>query len=111
MIAPCGINCGKCPVFLAAKNDDDALRAETAKSWSTDLALALKPEEMNCDGCLAETGRLFKFCRVCEVRSCAGEKSLATCAPCGEFGCSKVQAIWNISPDARKLLEKMRAEA
>ena len=111
MIAPCGINCGKCDVYTATISNDEELRVKTAHTWTAELGLELKPEEMYCDGCLADTGRIFKFCRVCDVRTCASEKTLATCAPCDEFGCSKVQAIWKIAPGAQRLLEKMRAEA
>lgn len=80
MIAYCGIICSKCPVYLATQADDDQARAEVAKLWSKQYGMDIKPEDVNCDGCLQKTGRLFSHCRVCDIRACGMEKKISTCA-------------------------------
>lgn len=52
----CGLDCERCPVFVATAKNDDALRRETAEQWSGLYGAyiadhlgrrQLKPEEMS----------------------------------------------------------------
>jgi hypothetical protein len=110
IIAYCGIDCGACPAFVATQNDDDALRAETAKEWSELYQAERKVADINCDGCPRDSGRLFVYCGACEVRQCAREKKVATCAACPEYSCARLDAFCTIMPKARALLENLRKE-
>ena len=56
MIAYCGLVCSSCPTFLATRNDDDLARERTAAFYAEKFGFNLKPEEINCDGCLAREG-------------------------------------------------------
>ena len=47
IIACCGIICSECPAYIAFKNDDDELRAKTAKQWSEEIKADIKPENIN----------------------------------------------------------------
>ena len=58
MIAFCGTVCTECPAFLATKQDDDNERGKIAESWSKQYNADIKPEDINCEGCLSE-GRKF----------------------------------------------------
>jgi len=50
----------------------------------------VKPEEINCDGCLGG-GLLTPYCRDCKIRLCAAEKPGVTrCSDCPDFPCSLV---------------------
>lgn len=88
--AYCGLNCEQCPVFIAAADNNDDLRVETAREWtrlygaylSATLGRdRLKPEDMNCSGCRSEGG-LFVGCTNCPIRTCCREKGFVTCASC-----------------------------
>lgn len=59
MIAYCGLVCSDCPTFLATKNDDDVARQKTADLYAQNFGLDLKPEDINCDGCKSEGGKLI----------------------------------------------------
>ncbi|MDJ0762849.1 MAG: DUF3795 domain-containing protein [Myxococcota bacterium] len=37
----------------------------------------IQADDINCDGCLSENGRLFRPCEVCEIRKCGVEKGVA----------------------------------
>ncbi len=85
-LAYCGLNCHKCPVFIATARDDDALRQKTAREWNNRYAEilrtvgidSLKPEDINCRGCRSESGH-FLGCEKCIIRPRCQEKNLVTC--------------------------------
>ncbi|MBO4562203.1 MAG: DUF3795 domain-containing protein [Clostridia bacterium] len=99
-IAYCGLDCRKCPAYIAAANDDDAIREKTAKLWSELNGVTITPDQINCDGC-REAGRKTVFCEsMCAVRRCARERELFSCGSCGEMGtCPKLGAITEHSPE------------
>jgi hypothetical protein len=93
MIAFCGIVCTDCRTFIATQTNDSKLKKKVAKAWSTKKE-TLKPEDIDCDGCLPAGQRLFKFCEICEVRRCGLEKGVVNCADCREFPCAKLTGLW-----------------
>jgi hypothetical protein len=93
MVAFCGIVCTDCRVFRAAQTNDTELKKTVAKAWSTKKDI-LRPEDIDCDGCLPTGQRLFKFCGTCEVRRCGQEKGVENCACCPEFPCEKLIGLW-----------------
>jgi hypothetical protein len=108
MIAKCGLTCSECPAYIATQNNDDALRAETAKKWSTMFKADIQPADINCDGCQSESRKLFSYCNTCEIRKCARERKLATCAGCPDYSCEKLDAFLANVPEARATLEGLR---
>ena len=108
IIAKCGLVCSDCPAYIATKNNDDPLREETAKKWSAMFKSDIKPSDINCDGCQSESARLFSYCAVCEIRKCAREKKVTTCAACPEYSCEKLDKFLADVPEARKVLEELR---
>jgi len=108
MIAFCGIVCTECPAFLATQKDDDDGRRKIAESWSKQYNADINPEDINCEGCLSESGRLFSYCKVCEIRKCEQEKSLKNCAYCDEYACEKLSKFFKMAPNAKTTLEKIR---
>jgi hypothetical protein len=93
MIAVCGIVCTDCRAFIATQTNDRKLKEKAAKAWSSKKE-TLKPEDIECDGCLATRQRLFKFCEVCGVRRCGYEKGVENCAYCREFPCERLTGLW-----------------
>ena len=110
MIAYCGITCTECPAYIATQKNDDAMRADTAKKWSEMFNANLKPEDINCDGCISNSERLFSHCSVCEIRKCGKEKEVKNCAYCDEYSCAKLTEFLNMVPEAKATLEEIRKD-
>jgi predicted nucleic acid binding AN1-type Zn finger protein len=110
MIAYCGLLCNECPAYLATVEDDDAARASVAEQWSTEQ-WPLTPDDICCDGCTSESGRLLSFCADCSTRNCAREHGVANCAYCDDFPCEGLEKHWEMSHpvNARQRLEALHA--
>ena len=90
MVAVCGLDCSRCGAFLATKENDDQKRTEVAQEWAKRFKVDIKPEDINCKGCLSDGGRVFNYCKVCEIRRCGKEKGLKNCGYCSEYPCRKL---------------------
>ena len=110
IIAYCGLVCSSCPTFLATQNDDDVARERTAALYSEKFGLNLKPEDINCDGCLSEGEKLIGYCQVCEIRKCGQDKRLDNCAVCEEAPCEKLTKFHEFSPGAKDSFEALKRE-
>lgn len=108
MIAFCGLICTECPAFIATQKDDDKEREKVAKVWSKEYKCDMKPEDINCDGCLVESNRLFSHCKVCEIRKCGQEKEVKNCAYCDDYACEILNEVLNDVPKAKIALEEIR---
>jgi hypothetical protein len=108
MIAFCGIECTACPAFIAYKEDNDELRKKTAGEWSKAFGVEIKPEHINCLGCLSVTGPHIGYCAECLIRKCGSEKKVQNCAYCEEYICDKLGDFFKKATDAKKNLEKIK---
>jgi len=108
--AMCGFDCRRCPVFIATRNEDAAMKAQLLDEYFKeypDTTLA----DLNCDGCLAASGRIFRKCAGCAIRVCGLERAVATCADCAAYpDCDKLQTLFTHSPNAKAALEAIRKE-
>jgi hypothetical protein len=109
MISFCGLLCSECGAFVATKDDDDSKRAEVAQLWSKQYNADIKPKDVNCDGCISDSERLFSHCNVCEIRKCGKEKDIANCAYCDEYACEKLEKFFQMVPDAKKRLDEIKS--
>lgn len=110
MIAFCGMNCTECPAFLATQKDDDEGRKKTAELWSKQYNADIRPEDINCEGCLSEGGKIFSHCKVCEIRKCGQEKGLKNCAYCGEYVCERLSNFFKIAPEGKITLDEIKKD-
>lgn len=115
MISYCGLACDTCPVHLATIERDEVrkqeLRESIAKQCAERYNLELHLEDItDCDGCRTNTGRLFSGCIDCEIRRCALEREIETCAHCNEYGCEKLEKHFLLDPDSKNKLEQIRRE-
>jgi hypothetical protein len=110
MISYCGLICTGCPAYLATMEDNDQLRADTAVQWSRQFKVDIKPEDINCLGCLSDRDPIFSYCRVCVIRACGQQRGVTNCAHCDDFGCDKLTGFWSLAPEAKTNLEAIRAE-
>jgi hypothetical protein len=108
-LAYCGINCYECPAYLATTNNDNELRASTREKWHTpDYPVTI--EDINCEGCKSESGILFKWCNQCEIRKCASENGVVTCAHCDDYICDTLSEWLKMAgDDAAQKLDVIRA--
>ena len=114
MISYCGLACNTCPIYLATIERDELrkqqLRKSIAKQCAEQYNLKLHLEDItDCDGCRANTGRLFSGCIECEIRKCAIEKKIKTCAFCSDYACEKLEKHFLLDPEVRKRLEQIRS--
>lgn len=105
IIAYCGLVCSECPAYIATQNDDQALRAKTAEEWSRQYGLVMKPEDINCDGCIAEGGRQISYCRECPIRTCGVAKEVENCGFCADYPCGKLEEFFANVAAARETLD------
>ena len=108
MISFCGLTCTDCPAFIATQKDDDEEREKVAVMWSEQFKADLKPEDINCEGCLVDSENLFSHCKVCEIRKCGKEKKVENCAYCDEYACDKLSDIFKAVPEAKATLDEIR---
>lgn len=108
IIAFCGLSCHECGAFLATKNNDNKKREEVAQLWSKQFNTDIKPKDINCDGCLSTSENLFNYCKVCEIRKCGMKKNIINCASCDDYACEKLIKFFEIAPEAKKQLEKIK---
>ncbi len=110
MIARCGLICSSCPAFIATKNNDNKLREETAKNWSEMFSSNIRPEDINCLGCLStNTKKLCFHCSQCEIRKCAFSMKVENCAYCDSYEtCGTINGFLRKVPEAKKTLDEIR---
>lgn len=114
MIAYCGLACDSCPIHLATLEKDEpkrqSMRTEIVKICAEQYGKALQIQDVtDCDGCRPGI-RLFFGCARCEIRICAVERKLESCAACTTYACDKLLKHIEADPSARKRLEKLRKD-
>jgi len=110
-IACCGLNCAECPTYLATQNNDDGKREKVAGQWSKQFGMKLTAQDINCDGCLSGSSRLFGHCRNCQIRACCETKGIDNCAACDDYPCEGLNALFAFIPHARASLEAIRNQS
>ena len=95
LVAPCGLYCGACPMFLATQQKDDQKIKALYQQFSASGKMKIAAEDLLCDGCIAG-GRVASFCRVCQIRDCASKKAKSSrCSECSDFACSRITGFNN----------------
>jgi hypothetical protein len=107
MIAYCGLDCNECKAFKATQTKDVEWKKQIAKHWSDQGEVKFKPEDVDCHGCKSDV--ISGFClKLCEIRPCAEEKKVKTCAHCDDYQCEKLKEYLSTDPVAARNLEKIR---
>ncbi len=108
MIAFCGLVCNECPAFIATKENDNVRRKETAEEWSKQFNTSIKPEDINCEGCVSNSEVLFSHPKLCEIRKCGQEKGIMNCAHCDEYACDRLNEFFKSVSSAKVTLDSIR---
>lgn len=100
----CGIDCSHCDTYIATIKDDDTLREKTAKLWcELNHTDEIKPEHINCLGCIQDGVKTYYCSDICEIRKCCMAKSLDSCRSCSEkHTCKTVAPILNYHKEAKE---------
>lgn len=82
LLAPCGLYCGVCGVYMANRDNNQKLKEKLARAYG------VTPEQIACKGCLSD--EKFVYCQACGIRACVMEKEYAGCHRCNEFPCKLI---------------------
>lgn len=97
LIAPCGLYCGVCAIYMAHRDDNLKFKDRLASLYRGGVAGKgklpnsenLTAQDIKCRGCLSE--ERFMHCHQCEIRDCTQEKGYAGCHQCDEFPCQHIE--------------------
>ena len=109
----CGLVCEKCAIYLATREPDEEkryqMRVDIAKEIKKYYNQEIKPEDINdCDGCKAETGRIFSG--DCKIRKCVIDKEIENCAYCNDYPCEQLEKLFTTDKEAKKRLDTIRSK-
>ncbi len=87
LMAPCGLYCGTCGVYIATRDDNEKFKTVMGKLYGT------KPEETTCKGCMQPEPpeNLYCYCKMCKIRDCVKSKGFYSCHQCEEWPCSEIE--------------------
>lgn len=108
MVACCGLDCARCPAYLATQAGDMEKLAAVAARWSESHGKVIPTEDILCDGCESGTGRINSFCSTCRVKTCCDEKGIHDCAHCDEYVCEELERHPAFTGEARANLAAIR---
>jgi hypothetical protein len=108
MIAYCGIDCSKCPSYIATQSGSSEELDKVAKKLAERYRAEVKSEYVLCDGCKADKRHSYFCANSCKMRKCCIEKNYGSCIECDDFPCKELQFELDHSPEAKKNLEKLR---
>ena len=101
LMAPCGLYCGVCGVYISTRDDNEKFRARLGELYGTPAA------ETRCHGCMQPDPPvlLYAYCRSCPIRECVQSRGFCSCASCAEWPCALIRdfplatAAWNAGDD------------
>jgi len=106
-IGYCGNACFDCGAYLATVHNDEDLRAKTAEKWSQKYKTNIQPKDINCNGCASFHGRMFIYCRVCQIRRCAINAGVSNCGACQYYPCEILKTHFERAPEAKERLDRL----
>ena len=105
LLAPCGLYCGVCRIYLAHKNNNLEFKKEilpTLNSFGVNSV-----DDIACTGCLSD-GIVFHFCQTCPIKECIKVKGIEGCYQCNEFPCRTI-TDWPDPSDKKVMLRAIPA--
>jgi len=87
LMAPCGLYCGACGVYIATRDKNEKFKSVMANLYQT------QPEETECLGCMqaGPPQKLYSYCRICSIRDCVKSRGLYSCHQCREWPCGRIE--------------------
>jgi hypothetical protein len=99
-MAPCGLYCGTCGVYIATRDGNEKFRTIMSNLYGT------KPEETHCLGCMQSDPpkKMYKYCKVCPIRTCVTTKGFYSCHQCSDWPCTEIKNFGFAT--GRRVMEK-----
>ena len=111
MISFCGLDCSACPAYRATQAGDMEALARVAEEWSKQFGMEIIPESIVCDSCkTGEGARRSGYCSICQVRGCAVERGVVTCAHCEDYVCDNLRGCPAFRAEGKVTLDRIREE-
>jgi hypothetical protein len=110
MIAYCGIVCSGCEAYVATQANDQAALLRVRDRWRKEYNVPhMTVEDVTCDGCLVD-GLKCSHCSECDIRACGRSRGVINCAHCADYAtCAKLERFFGFVPDAKAVLDEVRA--
>lgn len=108
-ISMCGLLCNNCGVFIATHNDDDELKEQLAKEFSTD-EYEFSKEGIRCHGCRTTTAETSQISSRCGIRMCGLNMGISNCSECSKYSCDILDRYFPSDSENLLLLDKMVQE-
>lgn len=105
LLAPCGLYCGVCRIYLAHKDNDLEFKKEILPTLNSFVAKSV--DDIACTGCLSKDV-VFPFCRTCPIKDCIKNKEIKGCYQCDEFPC-KIIINWPDPLDTKVIVRAVHA--
>jgi Protein of unknown function (DUF3795) len=89
LLAPCGLYCGVCAIYIAHKNQNDKFKkllVDVYKPFTKEI------EDIQCTGCLSNDIK-FAHCQECSIRNCVQKKGYEGCHECSKFPCWRIKSF------------------
>lgn len=98
-IAPCGLYCGVCAIYIAHRDHNLKLKEKLLNLYKGGTpgkgvlpqAEKLSIEDIKCKGCLSNEP--FIYCQECEIKTCTREKGYLGCHQCHQFPCTLIETF------------------
>lgn len=109
IIGYCGLVCTDCPAYIATKAEERSALEEVAARWREEFnSPNITVQSVICDGCLGDGGRHCSHWHECEIRACGQARGVMNCAYCPDYVCERLDRFFDLVPNARAMLEKLR---
>ena len=86
LLAPCGLYCGVCSIYMAHRDNNEKFRKALMKVYKP---FVKDVSEIACTGCLSD-GIVFPVCQRCAIKNCCQEKNIDGCYQCDDFPCKYI---------------------
>lgn len=96
-LAPCGLYCGVCAIYMAERDNNNKLKEKLVELYKGNApgkgtlpgSEGLTVEGIRCKGCLSEDR--FMHCEQCKIRACTIQRGYQGCHQCEEFPCGHIE--------------------
>ena len=97
ILSRCGYRCDLCMAYKPNIDSNPKNGEKLSDGWFKYFGFRIPPEDIICDGCMAENPRLID--QSCQVRMCVIDKGFNHCGECTDYGCSKLMDRWVVYED------------
>ena len=105
-LSVCGMECEKCPLFMATVKQDKEALTQLALDCSIE-GKQFQPEDMHCLGCWTKENDCTKMCMDCEIRNCGKKHGKLNCGECEFYPCEIYERRIPKNAQSRKILDEI----